>query len=313
MMKTRYRQLSFLAVLFILYTAICHFMPEAHFPSTLNSLRYGIWAGFVFLLLNLLMMERIKHNLLRLSLSFALACTVLALTFTLPAYLRQSLPNAAPQADKLRILSMNINVSLSRTESDIAHKLSTIDAVQADLVVILESTPLFQRSTAEKLKQNYPHQHTVMGLNAHPTTVLSKFPLSYIHTLDNTSVQYTVNTPQLGDITLIAAHPIPPITPSMHRHRNISLKNMALLHENTPLIIAGDFNTVYWDPAFKGLLNAKNLKTTDAPVGTWLSAIPAVPLDYILVPNHYDVINKGFVIVDKSDHFAIWADVAPHS
>jgi endonuclease/exonuclease/phosphatase (EEP) superfamily protein YafD len=305
MLRSLSFQLSLLGVsavaLHVAYTTLT----DWHIMALANSIRYVIWVDFLYAGVMLIALHKIKNRLLlKGALAFALPAVLFLGIFTVPALLTERLPSHPPLESDVRLMVMNVNAHLSQSAADVAEKTALVQKVSPDVLVVLESTPQIQRDIGNA----YPYQHTVRGLKTHPTSVFSRYPLRARTVLDDSSPMYDVQTPQ-GTYTVIAAHPLPPVTPALWRERNQALATMSFYRSPHPLIIMGDFNTVPWDIHLQKVIEKQDLKMSHTLVGTWLSLIPAVPIDHILVPHTMPVRASGFAFAGKTDHLSLWADV----
>ncbi|MBI1362563.1 MAG: hypothetical protein GC134_01100 [Proteobacteria bacterium] len=312
MLRTLPFQLSMLLTVFTVVQIVTPFMTEWHFFLLLDSIRYVIWTDFLFALIMLVLLHKVRGKWVRKGLTgLFLPATLFFCLFTVPALLRQHVPAAPPAPNTLRLMVMNINAAMSETPAHVADKVHQLTTVTPDIAVILESTPDMEHAAEQALGDALPYRHTVRGLMSHPTTVLSRYPIRPRLTIDDTSPVYDILLPQ-GYVTLVAAHPLPPISPGLREWRDRTLSAISLFKPEHPLIVMGDFNTVQWDDAFKNIQSKQGLKRAHNWMSSWLSVIPAVPIDHILVPQTATVSDSGFVFVKWSDHLSIWADIALH-
>lgn len=82
-------------------------------------------------------------------------------------------------------------------------------------------------------------------------------------------------------------------------------------HPDTPLVMAGDFNSSATHPEFRDLVGDNDLKKCEGNVlgpPTWPARFPVARLDHILVRGG-SCGDGGTARVDGSDHRAVWADV----
>ena len=113
------------------------------------------------------------------------------------------------------------------------------------------------------------------------------------------------------NFTLLAVHPLPPISKSNFNERNKYLANIkAWVHKEKNLLICGDFNTVPWSPFFKDMMLDNQLTNCSQGYGintSWPTNIPflRIPIDHCLISKNGSVndFKRGASV--GSDHFPI--------
>jgi endonuclease/exonuclease/phosphatase (EEP) superfamily protein YafD len=220
----------------------------------------------------------------------ALVCAALAavpLAALAPAWSGAREP--AGEAPRLRVALLNILSSNERHDA----VLDLLRSERPDLVVLQEVTLAWQRELLA-LQGLYPHRHLEPREDNFGIAVFSRAPLESVETrfLGSAQVPSIVARLRLGPelVTVVATHPIPPVTPGMLALRDGQLaevRELALAAEG-PLLVVGDLNTSPWSPVFADLLDGTGLR--DARHGRGLLAswpdtlpVPVVPIDHVLV------------------------------
>ncbi|NEP45870.1 MAG: endonuclease/exonuclease/phosphatase family protein, partial [Okeania sp. SIO2H7] len=145
--------------------------------------------------------------------------------------------------------------------------------------------------------------------------------------LSNTSVEFLggIEIPTLvADVTknnrvisLVATHPLPPLSQDYLFLRNRHLKELAK-YVNTlenPVAVLGDLNLTMWSPFYRDLVRTSGLKNSRHGYGvlpTWPTQLPLlyIPLDHCLVSEDVGVINTRIGENVGSDHLPVITDIA---
>ncbi|EAP98747.1 hypothetical protein JNB_01225 [Janibacter sp. HTCC2649] len=212
------------------------------------------------------------------------------------------------------------NLQFGRAEPGaIVDRIRTLDV---DTLVLTEVTP----ETADAIdaagaSELLPHRVGSPQLGADGTVILSR------HSLTKVSAEHvpglfdqpvaTVHAPT-GDYVVRAMHPYPPtakLVRGWHRQLGQAADWVSEQPEQTPLVLAGDFNASQAHPAYRrlaeGMVDAQRA-TGSGWVRTWPqgSGIPAfVQLDHVLV-RHGNVVDAGMSVVPGTDHALVWARLA---
>jgi len=234
---------------------------------------------------------------------------------------------SAPQ--RLRLLSYNVNFGL---EGDIAG-VRAVGQANADIVVLQETNPAWERALIGTLGRRYPHVRFADpdGMAAGGLGVMSRFPIREVHTLPSdggffVAWRIVVDT-NLGRIQILDVHLRPPTTDDGNyvvglfstrgdRLRELT-QHMSRLDPGLPTVIAGDFNEQGDGLA---LQYASKHGFTDAIAEhhgskrTWRWRLPGgmtieYQLDHILVGSQLRSVASQITETGRSDHFPIWADL----
>ncbi|MEM8935292.1 MAG: endonuclease/exonuclease/phosphatase family protein [Pseudomonadota bacterium] len=113
------------------------------------------------------------------------------------------------------------------------------------------------------------------------------------------------------DLLLVATHPMPPVTPSFLRARDITIETVkAIVGNETSFIVMGDFNTTPWAGAFGDLPG----KRAGDPRGesTWLSGAPifGLPIDHIMLGSDLSLHDYRVGPNIGSDHRPLFATLS---
>ncbi|MBD2058497.1 endonuclease/exonuclease/phosphatase family protein [Oculatella sp. FACHB-28] len=269
------------------------------------------------ILLLLLFLTRRKVPIL-----IALFCVALLSTPILPWY--NPLSRSAAAAE-LRVLTANINTRNRSYEK----VLTMVREEKPDIAVFLEVDDTWV-AQLQNLKDILPYEFGQANPYNFGIAVYSRFPLAnaaidFFETDGNPSILANL-TVEGQSISLVAAHPFPPVRRSFFHTRNLQLDRIGQYVQQleTPIVLLGDLNITMWSPYYKrfvrntGLQNARRgfgvLPTWPMP-GTYavlpnlLHRLLQIPIDHCLVSSDIKVaaIHTGRDV--DSDHLPLIADL----
>ena len=164
---------------------------------------------------------------------------------------------------------------------------------QPDIIVVEEVTRDWAEALAG-LGQRYPARLLVPRDSPFGIGILSRWPMPDVEQLDFGHRRYPallarITTPG-GPLSLLAAHPPPPVDDGLFMVRNHQLREAAaLLQQLGPrTVLLGDLNTSPWSPLFSELLQTSGMNNARDGFGllpTWPSYFPPamIPIDHCLV------------------------------
>jgi endonuclease/exonuclease/phosphatase (EEP) superfamily protein YafD len=206
----------------------------------------------------------------------------------------------------------------------------------ADIVTLPETTKATALAVAAIMKAGgKPMWEQTVAFDqiskARSTSVLTSVDLGTYHVDETAGSTTTLPTVVLSpdDGTgpvIVAAHPVAPI-PTEMPHWKADLAWLSTICESKNVIVAGDFNSTldhlagFGADASHTLGNCTDaaLKTGNAAVGTWPTALPALlgaPIDHVMVTDDWRV--TGMRVVQNldtagSDHRPILVQLQPRS
>ncbi|MGB7449707.1 MAG: endonuclease/exonuclease/phosphatase family protein [Ornithinimicrobium sp.] len=212
--------------------------------------------------------------------------------------------------------------------SNLLFGLGDIDAINkavirrdVDALVLLEITPeALAQVEASDIPRLLPHRSGEPRIDAGGTMVFTRqshalVPGAPSLIYDQVVVRVQPESPQGRSWLLFGAHPVPPTQATWSEELGALRDWQRARPEQTPLVMAGDFNASTAHPPYRGLqegLTDTRRRTAPGWVRTWPReySVPAfVQLDHVLVRG-WDVVDAGQVRVPGSDHDAVWARVA---
>lgn len=187
-------------------------------------------------------------------------------------------------------------------------------AEQADILMASEVTERWV-AALRALEPQLPYGH---GVRHGEVAILSRLPI--VRTHDDASLSFAriaaaeIATPA-GPVELVVVHPRPRLGAALAavNVRVIAAAGSLARKARGGVIVAGDFNTPPWSPAFSSMVARGGLTfgrgARDATWPTWLPGSVGLPFDHILA-------GGGCMIVDRrhgpsigSDHRPILADI----
>jgi len=210
----------------------------------------------------------------------------------------EAAPEGVSGTDTITVASANVNFQ----NPDISSLMVWLTETNPDVVVLQEVT----HQHAQQLQQlsDYPFHQVNPDNSPFGIAVLSKLPFLGV-TVNWNWRGSSLKIPTLEVITqwsnqpirIIAFHPMPPLSAEHHHSRN---KKLAELVEENPLptIIAGDFNATPWSSALTQL----SYKRATGLNSTWPFQYLGIPVDQVLVSNHWAVQNSQTGPDIDSDH-----------
>ena len=212
----------------------------------------------------------------------------------------------------LRVLLANVN-SANRDEQRIR---DTILEHQADFVVLLEATPWLLERLSD-LADRYPHRLTAAREDNFGIALLSRQPWQHAEIVSFSAFGLPSITAKFADgprhFTLLATHPLPPVSADAAQDRNAQLAKLAELARQSrqPLLLVGDLNISPWSPYFTRLLTDSGLRdsgrgiTPSWPVG-WFALW--IPIDHALFSAGIHLKRRITGADLGSDHYPVIVD-----
>lgn len=222
---------------------------------------------------------------------------------------------ASPSATHAPGASIDLTIATANvhlTSTDVGPLAAWLAREQPDVVVVLEVSPAYAGGL--RSLPDYRYQRIVASDDPFGIALLSRYPLRNDEVLrdehDLARIEAQLQLPG-ACVHLIAAHPMPPLSPLFHHARNVRLQAFArqAAARGQPTIVAGDLNATPWSSAFAGLADlglrrASDLRPSWPSIGQGLIGIP---IDHVLVSRHWSVVNSTRGTAIGSDHFPLIA------
>lgn len=248
---------------------------------------------------------------MRRRLRWGIALLALPLPWMTASPLAPSVEGEAPPREKvLSIAAANVHHDNGSVEA----LARWIDQASPDLVVLNEVSHAY----AAKLGriEGYPYRHLVPSDDPFGVGILSRFPLSGSNDVPSENGSRQVESGVLwstASVKLVAIHPMPPISPQDHSHRNLQLASIgaAAKSHGEPTIVVGDLNASPWSSAFSGFANSGVRRATGL-TPTWPAigqGFLGIPIDHVLVTAHWSVLERQIGPNIGSDHLPVMVKI----
>lgn len=235
----------------------------------------------------------------------ALAGLSLQLSWMGPDFIADRRPSIGPA---LTVMSLNMRIGRADATQVVQQ------AQWADVVVLVESTPeavtaLKAAGIAKRFGYGVGDGRSGPVAGA---TVFSRYPVRAVEELQTTFQQRvtSVEVPELGAVTLIAAHPCNPLFGSRLWQQDANrLREAVNRYADTPTVIAGDFNAVDDQLPMQLLRSDGFASATDVAGAGLLPTYPAnsripplIGIDHVMINSRLTATSVTSFAVDNTDH-----------
>jgi MYXO-CTERM domain-containing protein len=222
------------------------------------------------------------------------------------------------RADALGLRATSVNLLFDNPQVDrVADELLAIDP---DLIVFSEFTESHRDTLLNHaLADGYSYKISRAAPDAGGMAMWSKYPVDDRSAEEYRAIEAVLDAPD-GEIVVVGVHPPTPV----YDH-DLWRADLARLEEKAqtttePLLMLGDFNSTYWHPPFRDLLDAGLTSAHIAHGRGWSTSWPAdvvIPpfarLDHALTGNGLVATSIDDFDVTGSDHVGFVVNVAPRS
>lgn len=221
-----------------------------------------------------------------------------------------------PFRRELRVLSLNLYSGNQQS----AAVLDLVRTESPDVAIFYEVSEQW----GERL-QSLDNEWTYTRIEPRPgnlgIALFSRHPLvdSRIEFLSNNCPAVVARMDIDGrEVTIIGAHPYPPVSGPATESRNRQLEALAELVRSCAggVVVVGDLNTTSWSPAFGALVGATGLQDSRIGFGiqpSWPSSWPRllqIPIDHCLISAGMEVLARRIGPDVGSDHLPVIVDLA---
>lgn len=250
-------------------------------------------------------------------LRLAHAGVLTAALFALGMLVAVGLPPADARPPRtISVLAYNV----FHRNADLDAVLQVIRTSEADLVALAEVSPALRARLAE-LRDLYPQQRVGRFGNAGAVAILSRAPIETAYqdqlSRDGRTGLFARVATSIGRLWFVAVHPQSPIASAENAaSRDAYLRTLGrrVARLDGPVIVAGDFNTTVFSPAFTRLARTAGLAGGTAWWATtfpsWLPPGIGIAIDHVLVSRDLTVDAPTALDAGGSDHRPIRTRVA---
>lgn len=222
--------------------------------------------------------------------------------------------------NQTKVIMSNINYG----NTDHSALISLIQEEKPQIVAVIELLPPEYESLSKELISKYPYQFNIEGRSQLGIALFSQLPFNenpqayYWSDKDHPTLITKLGHNNNELLTLIVAHPPPPLTAHYSQIRNNIFAGIAQYTSRvkSPLMVIGDFNNTSWSPHFQDLLSNGGLIDTRNNRGlqtTWPTQLPTpfrISIDHALVNNSVEVLDRDVLSNVGSDHLPIVVEIA---
>lgn len=222
-----------------------------------------------------------------------------------------------PGVARLRVLTSNVEFGHGTDALVTAVRRET-----PDVVFVEECEYTCDAKLRKALGADYPHRRAQVTYGSRGSVILSRFPLKAAAGVPATmAMPGAVADVQGHAVRLQLAHPMPPLPNELDLWRRElgDLRDFAARRDDTPLILAGDFNSSQDHAAFRrildtGLRDAARL-TGEARTPSWPARTAptlGAQIDHVLLSPDFSARDARFLDLADTDHRALVVDVTLH-
>lgn len=282
---------------------------------------------FQYFLLNLLLFGLLVITRHKNLIIISLFCLLIVLVEIAPWYIPQT-GIASNHPAKLRVLSSNVNVENQKY----SQVLSFVRREKPDIAVFMEIHQDWVKEL-DTLKNILPYSIVKanpynLGIAVYSKRPLEKASIAFFGTTQNPSIVGKLNI-NGETISLVVAHPPPPIKSALFTARNQQLEEIGkyIKSLSTQVIVMGDLNITMWSPYYKQFMSQTGLKNSRQGFGivpTWpvktnyppYSKMPilftrlfSIPIDHCLISPDIKVAKTRAGSSVGSDHRPLITDL----
>jgi endonuclease/exonuclease/phosphatase (EEP) superfamily protein YafD len=240
--------------------------------------------------------------------------SVINLALILPFYVPGGATAQEGSTPVLRAFLLNVNARNHKYDRVIQE----ITAHDPHMVLLLEVTPTWVHEL-QVLRERYPYRLFAPQQDNFGIALLSKLPwktahIRYFETPDRPTVVAHLRV-HGQRLTLLGAHPSPPMNPRMARQRNRQLQ--AIAHFLGPIdhavLLLGDLNITPWSYYFRQLLKNADLRNSASGRGvmpSWPTSFAPlrIPIDHCLISEDITIHQRRNGSNVGSDHYPVIVD-----
>lgn len=300
-----------------LILAICSiagfFSSTGHIPELLSHFRLQYVIGSL-ICLTIFALQRDKYRSLAAGLLLVInGSTIMPLYLGAPSKPVSETPlEPVSIKDTHKILLSNVNSSNHEHQ----RLIDLIQQESPDVLVLLEINNAWLNSL-QTIKTTYPFEKAIARNDNFGIAVFSKLPIDRAEIrswgksgLPSLALDYQW---QGEGITLLATHPLPPITKDMIQQRDTQLLQAAAgaAQQNGPVIMLGDFNITPWSSTFNlatELTGLKNCRNGFGILPTWPAQFE---LPLLMIPIDHCLVSEEIVVSDIHTGKDIGSDHLP--
>ena len=224
-------------------------------------------------------------------------------------------PAPAVGVDRLEIITFNVQAD-ARNRAEV---MTWLEENPADVVVLVESSIEWEEA-AERADLPYEISAGPLPDRSFGITVLARDARNVeSHDIDGDQiVEFTVDFPGHGPVTIFAIHPQAPVTPAAAaaNGRLLAATGTMAAQAAGSVVVVGDLNTTPWSARYRDLMKRGQLESSTKGFGiqpTWPTNIglASIPIDHLL--HSADLTTTDRIVGPDlgSDHYPVIIRLAP--
>ncbi len=240
------------------------------------------------------------------------AVVAVNLAVIVPLYVSRA-PRVSGPTSALRLLQANVYAPNDRYHL----MLESVRRHDPD-VVLFEEVSAAWLDRLRALSGRYPHVVAEAREDNFGIALFSRVPIADARVVYLGEVPAIVAELRLsgGAVTLIGAHPFPPVSPWYARRRDEQMAELARLARrlSTPVVVLGDFNVTAWPDSFAQMLADGDLYDSSrgfGPQPSWPAQLAPlrIPIDHCLHSAGVGVVDRRLGAFNGSDHYPLILDL----
>lgn len=291
------------ALLLLFFSLLGYFGKNSWFFDFFGHLRWHyFWLGIILLIISLAIRPYKIITFIILVLSILINGY-----FVLPYVVQKPIKSNLPT---FRALSVNLNFQNENFEL----LKSYISSTQPDFIFLFEFTSQWANSI-KQMKDTYPFAKAIIRDDQFGIGIISKYPLIEAFSSAETifEIPYLISDVSFGNtnVTLVAAHPFPPVSPLGKKSRDNYLRDLTsmLAKKSGPVLLCGDLNVTQWSSVFSQFSKDSNLFSAKGfgVLNSWPAQISpiGIQIDHCLASKHITFVNYILGPSIDSDHLPL--------
>ena len=311
-MKTKFVRnlLFFLSLCVAIFTILPTLFPNFWLIDLMSHFRVQYLVVLVLILLFVVLVgfQRNKTPLIILVLLF-----IWNAIYVVPLYIS---PVIVSENTEQELTILSINLLSSNTNS--TEVLDLIEEKDPDILVLMELTPHWENQLNEVFK-SYPFHEVKQRNDNFGIALFSKIKMSSSVIYFENSLKPSIKADLVfgnKPLSILATHPVPPISPRTFDSRNSQLQDIARKRDSFSenFILIGDLNTSSFSSHFRDLLTNANLVDSRNGFGvatTWPADFYPLrtTLDHCLIGGELKVLERRTAKNIGSDHLPIFLKI----
>lgn len=235
-----------------------------------------------------------------------------ALSWHLPAFVPDDRPVIS---DPITVVSLNVRAG--STAPDVVADLAT----GADVVTFVEANPTWVEALPATFRQEFPYAVGAPLQYDSGSIIFSRHPITSSEALPTSSFQQwsaILDTPQVGALRVVSVHPCNPFCgPGLWTAEHTQLRQWLARQDDTPTVVAGDFNAVDDHGPMQQLYAAGWRSAADLAGAGFVRTYPAnrrfpplIGIDHMLVNSSLTATSYATFEVSGTDHLGVRVAIA---